>query len=286
MSDWEITSAMAPLFSWNHATGVARVTFAAGSPGYVDVELAGGNYRMHLGPTTGEGKDFIRAVGTAINSAIAAEGRGETCTLAMTAPGLVALTWSDPTVSIDANPVFKVMGFSAGGAGALTAAYPPRHLALFIAQSGGVWQPVQTGATDVTSAGRPYTIGEVTTAYTKRARLDYLPRDPAACTDIGCTATPVWPDRAFWGALGDESTVRRWSLLDTLRETANVLTAVTLGGWETLLTSTTETYDLVRTGKASVRSPKIERADDVWDRWQKHELELWLGTTAPTGTRA
>lgn len=286
MSDWEITSAIAPLFSWDHATGVARVTFAAGSPGYVDVELADGNYRMHLGPTSGEGRDFIRAVETAINDAIAAEGRSETCTLTMGTSGLVSLSWSTVGVSINGNAILKVMGFSAGGSGGITAAYPPRHLGLFIAQSGGVWQPVQTGATDVTSAGRVYTIGEITTAYTRKVRLDYLPRDPQACTDIGCTATPVWPDRAFYGSLGDESTVRRWSLLDLLRETGNVLSAVTLGGWPGLVTSTTDTYDLCRTGRASVRSPKIDRADEVWDRWHQHELELWLGSTAPTGTRA
>lgn len=286
MSDWEITSALAPTFRWAQTDGTLRVSFDAGSPDHIDVELATGTYRMHLGPTSGAGKDFIRAVAAAINSAIAAEGRSEICTLTMGADGHVVFEWSTTGVSVDTNPILAMMGFPAGGAGTLVGAYAPRYLALMIAQSGGVWQPVQTGATDVTSAGRPYTIGEVTTAFTKRPKVDFIPRDPEAADEAdGCPATPWYPDRALWGTLGDTSTVRRWSWLDVLRASANVECAVTLGDWQDLLTSTTRRYDLVRIGKASVRNPKPERQDDRWDRWYRHDLELWLPDGAPSGTR-
>ena len=283
-STWKVTTAFAPTFSWTAGATDFRLLFT-GDP-EVHITVPSGTYRMHLGPSSGDGQDFLRAAETQINAGIAGAGRSETVTLTMQADGTVKLVCSG-AVTLNASPGLRALGLDAGGPSAtFTAARGPQHLALVVSASGGIEECRDVASIATDGAGRVYSLGAITTAYQRPLGLDLIPWDPTAGADAESPATPWFPDRPYRGARGNTSVGRVWSWLDVLHEATNVETAAALWSWQSLVTSTTVTYDLVHFGEASVKSPKPERRHPTWNRWVRHQLDLWWPEGAPTGTRA
>lgn len=280
---WTVTSALAPSFAWVATGSDVRIT-PLGSP-EIGVEIASGVYRMHLGPSAGVGRDFLRAAESAVNATLSASGHGEVVTVTMGAEGRITLTSTAP-VTLGASPGLRALGLDpAGPATNFLATRGPQHLALIVSASGGEWETRDLVSMSIDGAGRSYSLGEVTTAFERTVDIDLIPYDPSAGEVAESPATPWHPARSYWGARGDASVGRVWSWLDVTREAQNVECAAALWCWRELLASTSASYDLVRLGEASLRSPKPERRAPTWNRYVRHALGLWLPAGAPTGTR-
>ena len=107
-----VTSALAPTFAWTGGAADFRVT-PSGAPA-IDVTVPTGSYRMHLGPSSGDGADFLRVAADAITAAFAADGRSETFTATMGADGRVTLTAS-ANVTLAASAGLRALGLDAAG---------------------------------------------------------------------------------------------------------------------------------------------------------------------------
>lgn len=278
-----VKTALAPTFAWVAAAYDFRFTFS-GSPA-VDVIVPSGNYRMVLGPSSGDGADFVRAAESAINSAFATAGLSDTVALTVSAAGNVTMFLSRSAV-VAASQGMRVLGLTPGTGAIFAATFAPQHLALFASVTEGVWQPTQTGGAERLSDGRVYAVGSTATSWQRTVRARFIPWSPAVRAEYQTGATALWPDAAYLESLGSTAADREWSVLDVLQDARNVVCGLALGTWLAVKGSTTERYDRVYVAPASLLSPEVARADDVWEAFVELPLTFSRPATSPTGTRA
>lgn len=278
---WTITSAIAPTFAWTASSADFRFTFS-GHPTF-DVVVASGTYRMCLGPSAGDGQDFIRAAQTAINAAFAAEGLTDTAALAISSTGTVTMFLSSSAV-VASGQGMRALGLAAGTGAIFAGTVQPQHIAFAVSQTGTRWKAEQTGAVARLSDGSVQSFGTAITTHVAAPKLDYIPRTPTDASEASSPATSWHPDRAYWSSLGNTGSLRAWSWLDLYRDALNVECAVALGTWQQVYASTTEAYDLAYF--AEPLGPEQELRDESWNRYVTHTLKLSLASSAPTGTRA
>lgn len=276
------TSALAPTFAWTAATACWRVTISA-TPYDVTVGAVGAA-RMCLGlapggtPGTNGAVDFIRHVLAAINTAVAASGR--TFTLSFDSEDRLVLAVDSGTFTLahltaEGLLLTRMLGFIAAGTGAkITADDQPWYLATVIAVNADVLRARRSGAAERDSAGRVYGFGAGAVSYERRLVLSRIPRDPTACTDEDCHATPLLPDDDYLHELADTDTARRWSWLDVIEAARNTTVALALYNWqEHRGGSTSATYF---EGYLSPEDLQLDPAptypDGRWVAWASHEI--------------
>ena len=283
----QIAALLAVQFSHTaDATYDLRFTFASGtSP--VNVPLATGTaYKVGL---TTAATDVLRVLETLANTALGLRGAGEAVAITLTDAGLVNIAMSGgswATIVFSAT-LSKLLGIATpGSAGSsITGTRLPWYTAGFVCAYGGAWQRRASGAVEEVADGTVYSFAGGPVALRRAVRLEHLPRTPTVRIAESFPGSAAYPDEAYWSAIGSTTTDREWSLLDVLTAAQNRDVSFTTS-FQTVRTSTSERFFTGRIGRASLLAPAIERMDDRWDAFVKHELELVLPGTAPTGTRA
>lgn len=283
---WEINTAVAVTFAWVTTGTDLKIAFTGGtgsSP--VVVNVASGDYRMGLAPSSGGVKDFIREVSAAIAAAMTAASRTETFTLAFNEDGRLVLTISAHVFTFTIGPIASYLGWVTQpvGISTTTAAYQPWFLFLSVSAFDGIWQARQDGAEEETS-NQVYSFGGNNVSYKRQITHDRIPWDPTRASEVQCPATPYLPVVEYMEHVGELGTARAWSMMDVWFWARNAQCALTLGDWQALRTSTSVRYFL---GTISgLLAPPMERMDAKLPRWLKHTMGFVLPTTGSSETRA
>lgn len=276
------TTALAPTFAWDAAPACWRVTISA-TPYDVTVGALAAA-RMCLGvdaggsPGTNGAIDFIRHVLAAIHAAVAASGR--TFSLALGADDKLTLAVDSGTFTLaHLTPaglmLTRMLGFITAGTGAsLTADDQPWYLATAIAVQASVLRPRRSGAAERDSAGRVYGFGAGAVSWERRLALPRIPRDPTACTDEDCHATPLLPAESSLHDIGGTGSARRWSWLDVIEASRNTTVALALYNWQDHRGgSTSVTYiEGYLSPEDLQHGPEPAYPDGRWVAWASHEI--------------
>lgn len=283
----QLTTALAPSFSWAATAGDVTLTFASGaSP--VTAALSTGTYRMMLAPATGPGTlDLVRVLASKIDAACVAAGRaapGATCTLGAT--GLLTLTVPGAASITIGTRLGLYTGLASVSAATTTATRQPWFLALFIGTTGEHPQPLVVGGGETTLDGRTFGFATTQPAYRVARTATLIPRDPTFRTALGWPQSPLLPDAAARHSLADVVTSRVWSVLDVLR--ATISTAPVDCGWTEDLAGvragTTLTCDLVYVDAAAALAPQPETPDKSWHAHASLRLPLLYPSSGSTVT--
>lgn len=272
-----LTTAIAPTFTLSTAE-TFTMTFSSGtSP--ITVKMAAGDYRMVLGGTSGT-KDYLRALQTAIQTALTARGAGETCavgfdtntllvTIAVTGSAWTetAETAGSPLRRVGFNASVKPSGNNADGVRAVL------HLACFVERVHVGWQPVSVVSGAQTLGGVPYGITSGVRRDVDQMRLGFVPSTPTYRTDLGLSQTALYPADAYAFSLGVVA-AREWSVLDVLTSALGQPVAFARGTWQTIASSTTDSYDVGSIDAKSIMQPGIERTRDGWDAYYGITLDV------------
>jgi hypothetical protein len=283
-----INAALAVTFTWTSGGTDLALTFASGtSP--VNVTLATGSYRVCLAPTSGDVKDVLRALQSAINTALSGAGRAETFTVALNAAGKVVITGSAPWQCAFASyALARILGFPTSTVAAvttITGTHQPWYIGYATGAWGGRWAATRAVAGERTSAGRVYSFGASSWAYGRTWNLDLVPQTPEDATAYESYGTPWHPSRAYWTSLGQTSTARAWSWLDLVSVAANAKVAFT-DDWPRVSASTSELYDVGYLGAEALGAPEESPIDETWPVYRQAKLPLVLPTSDNSGTRA
>jgi hypothetical protein len=277
------TSALAVTFAWVSAPACWRITIS-GTPYAVDVGALTAA-RMCLGkdaggsPGTNGAIDFIRHVLAAINTAVTASGR--TFTLTLGADDRLTLAVDSGTFTLAHLTtagllLARTLGFIPTGSGvaSVTADDQPWYLATAIAVQAEAPVPSRSGAAERDSAGRVYAFGAGVVSYTRRITLPRIPRNPAACTDEDCHATPLYPADANLHQLADTGTARRWSWLDVIEAGRNTTVALALYTWQEHRGGSTSAqyFEGYLSPEDLQLSPAPSFPDGRWVAWTQHEV--------------
>lgn len=278
---WELTTALAPDFTWLSTGTDFFASFSAGPT--VTANLTDGVYRMQLAPAA---TDFVRASVAAINAAMAVAGRLETFALGPNEDGRMVLSLSAGTFTATVGPMLATLGWlnQPVAVATSTASYQPRYIVYSVCAYDGVWAARQDGATEVTAGGTVYSFGGSDTSYLRELQVEKIPWDPNRALTCESPATPWWPDMGYYHLLGNTAVVRPWSVLDVLRWCTNSNTAMTIGDFQDLRSSTSTRYWIGRI--TTVLSPVVEREDAKWPAFVRHKLGFMVGSGVNTGTRA
>lgn len=272
-----LTTAIAPTFTLSTAE-TFTMTFSSGtSP--ITVTMAAGDYRMVLGGTSGT-KDYLRALQTAIQTALTARGAGETCavgfdtntllvTIAVTGSAWTAAaeTAGSPLRRVGFNASVTPVGNNADGVRAVL------HLACFVERVHVGWQPVSVVSGAQTLGGVPYGITSGVRRDVDQMRLGFVPSTPTYRTDLGLSQTALYPADAYAFSLGVVA-AREWSVLDVLTSALGQPVAFARGTWQTIASSTTDSYDVGSIDAKSIMQPGIERTRDGWDAYYGITLDV------------
>lgn len=282
---WTITAAIAVPFT---GTGQS-FTLTIGGTTYT-VTLTAGTYRVGLAPSSGDVKDALRSLSSALNSPSPSLPGGTSFTVALGDDGLVAITCTSAFSFVDlhSTTIGSVLGYLAASSGAATtqtAARAPWYLALFVSTQRPAWRPVTPGGVARTAAGVVYSLAGSGTSYDSRLEVDFAPITPAIAAAVGSPATPAYPAEEYLNDLGGTGTAARaWSILDVLAAARNAPVALTTT-WQTCRASTTERYHLPYL-QAGGLDPEIAHRDERWPRYATVRVDLTLPTTGATETRA
>ena len=274
-----LTSAVAVPFAWTSAGTDIVVTFPSGtSP--VNVTVPSGTYRMQLATSV---SDFVRVVQTAITSAVIGAGRVDTFTLTMGADSRVTIVGST-TFSMAINSAMRLLGFSASIASATTATatYPPANFATFIERVCGDWSPKSAIAGAETNAGVGFGVYSGAWREEDEIAFGFIPRDPSTRTSLAVNQTPWMPNAG--DAVG-AAMPRQWTCRDVLETAGGKTCAMASGNLQTLLSSTTETYDLVTLPFAEIAAARKDRVRESWNAYFRWTAR-WIRQSTQTGTRA
>lgn len=281
----DLKTAIAPAFTLSTAETFELVFSSGTSP--VTVTVPSGTYRMNLAPTTGSVTDYLRAVQTAMNTALS--GRGETASVTIGTAGVctigIAGTGWTTANEVTGSPLRR-LGFAAsqstGASQSITATRSVCYLATFIERISVGWQTKQVVSGSMTLTGVPYGIAAGITRAEDSIALGFLPRDPTFRASLGADQTALNPAGAYVTAIGTVAE-REWSVLDVLRASVGQTVAFALGVWDTVSASTTDRFDVGSITIESVMSPNIERLRDGWDAYYRISLAI---VRTSTGTRA
>lgn len=272
-----LTTAIAPTFTLSTAE-TFTMTFSSGtSP--ITVTMAAGDYRMVLGGTSGT-KDYLRALQTAIQTALTARGAGETCAVGFDTNTLlvtIAVTGSAWTAAAEsAGSPLRRVGFNAKAPPVGNNADGVRavlHLACFVERVHVGWQPVSVVSGAQTLGGVPYGITSGVRRDVDQMRLGFVPSTPTYRTDLGLSQTALYPADAYAFSLGVVA-AREWSVLDVLTSALGQPVAFARGTWQTIASSTTDSYDVGSIDAKSIMQPGIERTRDGWDAYYGITLDV------------
>lgn len=286
----DITAALAVTFAWTSAGAGAdlSVVFSTGtSP--VGVTLATGSYRVCLAPTSGDVKDVLRALQSAINTAISGAGRSEVFTVALNAAGKVVVSATGAfRVAWASFALGRILGFDtsmAAAATSVTATFQPWYLGFAVGAWGGKLTARRSVSGEVTNAGVVYSIGASAWIYRRTWNLSLVPLTPEDATAESDPGTPWLPSVAYLNSIGQTSTARAWSWLDLVDVATNAKVAFT-NDWPRVSASTTERYYLGYLGPEALGAPEEDPLDETHPVYRTAKLPLVLPSSDATGTRA
>lgn len=275
-----LTSAIAVPFAWTSSAPDIVLQFASGtSP--VNVNVASGTYRMVLAPAL---SDFLRVVQSAINAAVAGAGRSEVFAVAMGADSRVTVSATGAFRTASLPVAFAAMGFAsnlAPYAASFVADTPPAFFATFIERVSQDWTTRTAVAGGETLSGATYGIYSGAWREEDDVTWGFIPRDPSTRTTLAVNQTPWLP--AFGVTYGNH--LGQWGIVDILASAGGKTCALAYGNLQTLLTSTTATYDLVALPFGEIAAPRKARLRDGWDAYFRWTVRL-LRQSTQTGTRA
>jgi len=279
-----LTTALAPTFSWTTSSTDLVLTFASGaSP--INVAIPTGTYRMLLGPSTGDGADFLQAVAAAIATSISGAVRSETFTVSMRPSGRVRITSSGTVTISGTGPAAKALGLETATGTTFDAARAPKWFAAFVERQSSAFIPRTASRFATTIAGESYGWRSgVVVSRMESMRLGFIPSDPTYQAALNCAQTPAMPADEYASSIGSHDGV--WSVADVLMASGGKVVALASGNLQTLLTSTTERYHLGALSPADVSAPRFELDDPAWPAYQRLTLSFTRSATAPTGVRA
>lgn len=276
----DLTTAIAPTFTLSTAE-TFTMTFSSGtSP--ITVTMAAGDYRMVLGcaPGTSGVKDYLRALQTAIQTALTARGASETCAVGFDSTTLlatIAVTGSAWTAAAEtAGAPLRRAGFNASvtpSGNNATSVRPVLHLACFVERVHVGWQPVSTVSGAQTLGGVPYGITSGVRHDVDQMRLGFVPRDPTIRGDLAVSQTALYPDAQYAFSLGAVA-AREWSVLDVLTSALGQPVAFARGTWQSIASSTLDYYDVGSITIDSIMQPTLERVRDGWDAYYTITLDV------------
>ena len=279
--------ALAPEFTHTSAAPDATMTFASGtSP--ITASTATGTYRMWLAPKV---SCFPRDLATRIKAAIATRGASPVVTAALSADGILSMTFEDdiPATITFAADVWRRLGFASASptitGGVITGVRPVWHLALLSAATGPYWQPLQAGGAEQTTGGRVYAIASTLTSWQRSLKVHFQPTTPSLRAAHNCDATAMYPAEEYMGSLGSTATAREWSVLDVLYSARNALCGYT-STWGTARTTTSERIWRVYIGPEALLSTRTELLKAEWLAYCEWDLGLVAPSATPTETRA
>lgn len=255
-----------------------NVAFSAG-PSPVGVTVPTNYYWMQLAPSSNE---FLRVVAAAINSAMAGAGRADVFTVTMGADSRVTISNATPFTMTLGIPLL-LMGFTTQpiNVTSATATNPPQHFATFIQRVSADWTPKTAVAGGENLAGVGYGVYVGTYREEDDIAFGFIPRDATQRTSLAVNQTPWQP--AYGVTLGNHAGL--WSCRDILAEAGGEVCHAALGNFQTLLTSTTATYDNVTLPFSEIASPRKDRQREGWDAYFIWTVRL-IRQSTQTGTRA
>ena len=244
--------AVAVPFTWTpDATYDLRLAFASGaSP--ANVLLVAGDYRMNLAPSSGSVQDFLRHVETRINAKLATLGRAETVTVSISTQGIVSIamsggvaTWTFTSTLRDTlgmgSTTFTSLATAAG-------TYPPQGLYLFCGGDSDGWQRKEPIAGAMTQAGASYGVRSNIVTWEDTVRMEFIPSDPDARTQIG----------ESWSPWENNDATLPWPCT-RLVETALSKRCAFARYWQDTRASTSERYDLVTIPPDTLKTPDVKQ---------------------------
>lgn len=263
----EPSVALAVPFAWTQdASYDLRLAFASGtSP--VSVTVNSGTYRMNLAPSA---TDFLRTIASKVNTALGVSGRAETCTVSITAAGLVTLTLSAAatwTFTAAMRDLLGLSGTSFASVASVAATYPPRDLYLFTGGASSGWQRKEPIAGGLTQAGGAFAVRSGVVTWADEIVLELIPSDPDAAP--GETVTP-------WEA---GSSTLPWSC-ERLLDTGLAVTCAFARHWQAVRASTSESYDLVTIRPEALSAPDAAYQFPGLTTWKQWTLPMVRTATA------
>lgn len=280
MSAPTLTSALAVPFAWTSSAPDIVLQFASGtSP--VNVNVASGTYRMVLAPAL---SDFLRVVQNAINAAVAGAGRTEVFAVTMGADSRITVSATGAFRTATLPVALAAMGFSsnlAPYATSFVADVPPAFFATFVERVSQDWTTRTAVAGGETLSGATYGIYSGAWREEDDVAWGFIPRDPSTRSSLAVNQTPWLP--AFGVVYGNH--LGQWGIVDILASAGGKTCALAFGNLQTLLSSTTATYDLVSLPFGEIAAPRKARLRDGWDAYFRWTVRL-LRQSTQTGTRA
>lgn len=275
-----LTSAIAVPFAWTSSAPDIVLEFASGtSP--VNVTVASGTYRMVLAPAL---TDFLRVVQNAINAAVAGAGRSEVFTVAMGADSRVTVSATGAFRTASLPVAFAAMGFAsnlAPYATSFVADVPPAFFATFVERVSQDWTTRTAVAGGETLSGATFGVYSGAWREEDEVTWGFIPRDPSTRTSLAVDQTPWLP--AFGVTYGNH--LGQWGIVDILASAGGKTCALAYGNLQTLLSSTSATYDLVALPFGEIAAPRKARLRDGWDAYFRWTTRV-IRQSTQTGTRA
>lgn len=280
-----ISAMAAATFSYAGGTVDLQVS-TAGAPLVATVPAVAGA-RVHLAPSA---SDLVRVLVAAFNAAPGLPG-GVSFAASMGTDGRITITCTGDTwksADLHSSLVGRILGYSASAtpyAASHTATLQPMFVAYAVSVERSHRRSMRQGAYGVTFGGRVYGWGASAYAHRRELRLAFIPRSPAIATAEGSTATPLEPADAYRDSYGSTATARAWSWQDLAAVAPNAAVAWT-GEFQTLRTSTTDTYDVGYLSPEALMELADDQLDASWDCYHTLELTLHLPTSGSTATRS
>lgn len=272
-----LTTAIAPTFTLS-SSETFELAFSSGTTP-ATVTMAAGDYRMCLGGTTGT-KDYLRALTTAINTALTARGAGETAlvgfdsTTGVASISITGSAWTTAT-EVTGSPLRRV-GFAASftpTSNQATATRPVLFLALFVERVHTGWQPESVVSGGETLGGVPYGVTSGVRRDVDQMRLGFIPSTPSYRSSLAVEQTALYPADQYAFSLGTVA-AREWSVLDVLTSCLGQPVAFARGTWQTVSASTSDYFDVGSVATDSIMRPSIERTRDGWDAYYSITLDV------------
>lgn len=290
-----ITTALAPTFTHTASIGDVVVQWASG-PSPSTTILPTGSYRMALAPTSGTVKDYLRALASAMQSAIQTtrSSTSYTVTCTINAAGIVTLELNSgaalaPSSITLASSVWQRLGMSSATPFVTVVKYstavgvrPPWHLATFVERVSNDWTQRTPISAAETIAGIGYGVTSGTPTWSDEIAFGFVPRDPTFRASLGLYQTAWFPADSYLAAPGIVA-AREYSVSDLLTESLGQTVAYANGTFQTIRAGTTSTVDLVTIPGGEISAPRVVRLRQGWDAYRRWTSRL-IRQSTPTGS--
>lgn len=292
----DLTSMLDADFTWTTNPAGFDLVLVQGGVTY-NVDVPTGTYKLFLGSST---TSFLRV----LNAAIATAGANGAFKLVYTtspSPGVIPnvgahIYWNSTTASNNTyyTELAALFGGMTGGSAVNHewSTYAPRHCAFLGDVHGGCWKPSTPGGFEKTSGGRVYGFRAGLTTHTREFTSGFIPGDASMMNTLCDPATPMWPVKTYLGAINPTSaTIRQWSWLDFLAQSANAQVGFAHGNLAELLAEQpsgayVEEYYLGYLDVGIYEEPAFTTQFDPWDAYKQLGWGFVLPTTSQVSTRA